>query len=254
MNVRDVLDAVNEIAPFELAEPWDNTGLLLGSGDAPVTKVLTALDVTGPVADEAADIGAELIVTHHPIIYPSLKSISGGSVVYKLIRAGISVICAHTNLDKTGGGVNDTLVAVLGLADIRPLPGNDLVRLGELGKPLSPRGFAKLAAEKLSAPGARYNDPGKPIRTVAVCGGSGAEQLYALPGTADAFLTGESKHRIWLDAARLGICYIEAGHFHTENVIIPVLAKRLRGMLAGVEIAQSESCTDFTEILSLTNS
>jgi dinuclear metal center YbgI/SA1388 family protein len=244
MTIRDVLTAIDAIAPFSLAEPWDNTGLLLGSPQTNVIKLLAALDVTLPVIEEAKSLGVNLIVTHHPVIFSPLKSVPGDSIPWRLIESGISVICAHTNLDKAEGGVNDTLASALGLTGVRPLPEPHFGRAAELPKSMTPRELAAHVAETLGSPAVKYSDPGIKIETVALCGGAGAEAVYALPAEARAFITGEIKHHIWLDAARLGVCLIEAGHFHTENVIIPVLAARLRELLPEIEVVVSSRCTD----------
>jgi len=113
--VKDVYDCINEIAPFALAESWDNTGLLIGSPQGEVTRALVVLDITGSILEEAVSKGVNLIITHHPVIFSPLKSIREDSLVYRIIRSGISVISAHTNLDIAGGGVNDCLVSRLGL-------------------------------------------------------------------------------------------------------------------------------------------
>jgi len=234
---------MNKIAPFELAEPWDNVGLLLGSRNTAVTKILVALDVTLPVIEEAVSIGANLIVTHHPVIYTPLKSVDSGSFQWRLISAGISVICAHTNLDKADGGVNDVLAQTVGLTNISSPPELLFGRLGELSSPMSPEQFAASVASKLKAH-VKYNSTQKPIRRVAVIGGSCSQELDALPAGTDAVLTGETRHNFRLDAARLGVCLLEAGHYHTENTIIPVLAKKLADMLTGTDVIVSVSSAD----------
>lgn len=119
--IGDIYSLIDEIAPFHLAEEWDNAGLLLGGKGDPVTKALLALDATPEVVEEAEAIGADLLVTHHPVIFRPVKRIGSGELAYRLIRRGIGVISAHTNLDAAAGGVNDCLAQILGLEEVRPL-------------------------------------------------------------------------------------------------------------------------------------
>jgi dinuclear metal center YbgI/SA1388 family protein len=236
---------MDAIAPFALAEPWDNVGLLLGSEDTEISKILVALDETNPVIEEAEEQGADLIITHHPVIYHGLKAVAGDSIPWRVIAADLSVICAHSNLDIAPGGVNDALAERLSLRDIKPLNAAGIGRIGLLESPMEASAFAAYVCERLGAPTVRYHDNGKLLRVVALCSGSGADYFDdAVTARADAYVTGEMKHHIWLEADRLAIAAIEAGHFHTENVVIPVLAKALRERLHGVEVWESRACGD----------
>ena len=116
--VREIYQYLDGLAPFSLQMEFDNAGFLVGRGERAVSKILVSLDITEEVAEEAAELGAELIVSHHPVIFRPLKKLEQGSVVWELARAGISAICAHTNLDKARGGVNDCLAAALGLEQV----------------------------------------------------------------------------------------------------------------------------------------
>jgi dinuclear metal center YbgI/SA1388 family protein len=245
---RQALAAMDEIAPFALAEPWDNVGLLLGSPDTEVNKILVALDATSSVIDEAKELGAGLIITHHPIIYHDLKAIAGDSIPWRAIAAGLSVISAHSNLDIAPGGVNDALADRLSLRDIRPLNAAGIGRIGVLTKSMAASVFAAYVRERLGAPTVRYHDSGKPLRVVALCSGSGADYFGdAVIAGADVYVTGEMKHHIWLEAAHLAISAIEAGHFHTENVVIPTLAAALRERLSGVEVLEAVHSSQFID-------
>ena len=119
--VGEIYRLMDEIAPFAWAESWDNSGLLVGSAGCKVDTALLALDVTGPVIEQAVACGAQLIITHHPVIFHKLGKLSAESIVYRLAQHNLSVISAHTNLDVAPGGVNDQLAARLGLTDCRPL-------------------------------------------------------------------------------------------------------------------------------------
>ena len=146
MTIQELFALIDrEIAPFSLAESWDNSGLLVGDGEREVKAALLCLDITLPAIRQAQRVGAQLIISHHPVIFHPLKRVMANSPVYALIEAGIGAICAHTNLDVARGGVNDCLAQALGLMDIRPLGEGPegLGRMGELRQPLS---AAKLAA------------------------------------------------------------------------------------------------------------
>lgn len=245
MTNQDFIKAIDAIAPFSLAESWDNVGLLLGSEDAEVTGALVALDVTGSVIEEAKRLGASLIITHHPVIFHGLKSIARDSIPWRVIEAGLSVISAHTNLDIAEHGVNDVLCARLGISAPQHMNESGLGRVGTLEQSMSPADFAAYVKERLGCPCVKYHDSGREIRRVAVLGGSGGSYFDdVLACKADAFVTGELPLHIWLEAELRGIMAIEASHFHTENPVIGSLSERLKGMLPGVVIKASETCSD----------
>lgn len=337
--VRDIYRVMDQMAPFSLSMDFDNTGLLVGDEDAEVTGVLLALDCTSAVLEEAQKKGANLILTHHPIIFKGIKSVRADSVVYQAIRRGVHVISAHTNLDIAQGGVNDCLAHQLGLSDLRgltvtnsklyqkivafvpethwkavydamtsagagtmenyagcaylthgegtflPMEGADpflgtlgkqetvqevriemvcppqktkevvaamkqvhpyevpaydvmenqaitqtetLGRVGTLNHPLTPQELAQYVKERLGGGSIRYTEGCAPITTVAVCGGAGDSEVEsALRCGAQALITGEVKHHIFLEASRCGMTLIEAGHFETEDVVLDPLKERL---------------------------
>ena len=253
VKVSDFLAAMDKIAPFSTAESWDNTGLLIGNINADVTGVVLALDATEGVLQRAASIGANLIITHHPVIFSPVKSVTAGDIVWQAVNSGISIICAHTNLDMACGGVNDTLADLFGIENRRPmLAVNEdefyptLGIIGEIDIPLTPHDFACFIKEKLGNGAVRYADGGQNIKTVAVCGGSGADYFAdAAAKGIDAFVTGESKHHIMLDAVRLGITYVEAGHFETENPVMKKLAEKLISILPNADITVYEGADIF---------
>ena len=245
--VKDILNFLETLAPTHLKMEWDNVGLLCGSKNAEITKVLVALDPFEGVCREAADLGAELIVTHHPLIFRAPKAITdetsvGRSIMF-LCRHGISAINAHTNLDIAPGGVNDVLAAGLGLQHITTLE-DGLLRMGEVTEqPLET--FLAAVKEKLGCDGLRYVSGGKPVRNVAVGGGSCAgEMMDALAAGCDTFVTSDIKYNQFWDAYDLGLNLIDAGHFHTENPIVPVLAKKLRDAFPEIQIEISKTHTD----------
>ncbi len=220
MTNRDILELLDSNVPFSLAEQWDNVGLLIGNPADEVTRVLVALDATPDAIEAAKSVGADLIVTHHPVIFDPLKQLDSSSIPYALAVAGISVISVHTNADKADGGVNDTLAARLGLTEVRTTE-DGFCRVGHLSEPTDATVFAKTVAATLDT-AVRVNGGGI-IRTVAVCGGSGGDFIAPLADKVDAFVSGEVRHHEWLHANALGITVIEAGHYATEVPIVDTL-------------------------------
>ena len=255
--VADILNFVETLAPRNMKMDWDNVGLLCGSKATPVTKVLVALDPFEHVCAEAAEWGAELIVTHHPMIFRPLSNItdetSVGRGLMTLIRSGISAVNAHTNLDQAPGGVNDELAKRLALVNVQVLnpcgtteSGESwgLLRAGEVPEqPLD--AFLNRVKTLLGCEGLRYVNGGKPVRKVCVGGGSCADGMHeALAAGCDTFVTADVKYNQFRDAYDLGLNLIDAGHFHTENPVVAVLAEKLADAFPGVEVKISESHRD----------
>ncbi len=225
MTNRAILEVLDSKAPFSLAEEWDNAGLLIGSPDNEVNRVLVALDATPDAIEAAKAMDADLIVTHHPVIFSPLKALDSNSIPYALAAAGIDVISAHTNADKAVDGVNDILATRLGLTDLR-VTEDGFCRIGTLAEPTDATAFAKTVADALDT-AVRVNGGGL-IRTVAVCGGSGGDFIAPLAGEIDAFVSGEVRHHQWLEANALGVTVIEAGHYATEVPIVDTLCRWLQ--------------------------
>ena len=248
--VADILNFIETLAPTSLKMDWDNVGLLCGSKSASVTKILVALDPFEHVCNEAAAWGAELIVTHHPIIFRPLPNVTDetsiGRGLMTLCRHGINAVNAHTNLDCAPGGVNDVLAQTLGLRNIEVIPGGipNLLRMGDVSEqPLAD--FLSVVKNALGCDGLRYVDGGKPVKKVAVGGGSCADgMLDALAAGCDTFVTADVKYNQFWDARDLGLNLIDAGHFATENPVIAVLAAKLAAQFPEVEVKISESHRD----------
>ena len=239
--VAQVLELVNGIAPFELAEPWDNVGLLAGRPDARVDAVLCALDMSLEVLNEAARKGAGLIVTHHPILFRGRKNLcetdGEGRLLCALVRSGIAMIAAHTNFDNASPGVNDALAAALALEDVEILESG--MRLGR-PKQTDFGMFSDFAASKLGGPVRRYGALDRPIRRVAVLGGAGEDYApLAIRAGADAYVTGEMAYHKALDAADNGLCVLEAGHAATER---PAISALRRGLQIAADAVQYDIC------------
>ena len=221
--VKDIYNYIDSVAPFSSALSFDNVGLLVGDSNASVSKILCCLDITKESVEEAKKIGAELIVSHHPVIFDPLKSVLSGSVVYDLCRNGISAICAHTNLDAATGGVNDVLCSAIELKNIEIWEPENIGRIGYTD--ISLGDLVALTARKLGINSVNYIDCGKLCNKVAVIGGSGGSYIdYAIDSGADTLITGEMKHDQYIYAKNKGLNVIVAGHFDTEYLVIPVLS------------------------------
>lgn len=230
MIVYDIYDFLDEKYDFSSALEYDNVGLLVGDGREKVTGVLVTLDCTDEAISEAVKQGANLIVTHHPVIFDPLKTVTEQSLIYRLIRNGISVISAHTNLDQADGGVNDALAEAIGLSDIEKIADSEgfFYRIGELSEPMTSEELAKTVSEKLALP-VKYVGSSTFIKRVAVCSGSGGSMFGEVINTGvDAYVTADIKHNVFMDAHASGLTLIDAGHFNSEDIIVEPLSNELR--------------------------
>ena len=223
--VKEMEACLYDWAPRELAESWDNVGLLVGSGGRKVKKILVALDITEAVAQEAIDMGADLIVAHHPVMNCTWHKVQNvvddnpqGRILTKLLKNDIAAICMHTNLDAAQGGVNDCLARKLGLSETIPLTEEKIGRVGTLSCEKGLEEFLAFVVESLGCGGLRYRDGGNRVYKVAVGGGACGdfiEQAIAL--WCDTFVTSDLTYHEFLDTQGLNL--IDAGHFPTENVV-----------------------------------
>ena len=233
MKIQDFCNLMEQIAPSELALRDDRIGLLIGTDRPEIKRVLVALDLTVPVAEEAIKGDYDLVLTHHPIFWEPVTSIDPNrfetAAAYRLIRHGIGMFAAHTNLDAAVGGVNDVLAGLIGLAEIRPLPPENLGRIGVLKEPMPFAAFASLCETALCTKARIVGNPNDLIRTAAVIGGSGGgDVLFAAEAGCDAFVTGEMKHHQALEAEWLGLHCCVLGHYETENIVLKPLIDRLQ--------------------------
>ena len=237
--VKDIFTFFENKVPTKMKMEHDNCGFLVGNGAKEVKKILVVLDITDEVISEAIDIHADLILSHHPLFFSitsaSTETLIGRKVV-SMLNNGISAICLHTNLDAVEGGVNDALMHTLGVETLgildaygKNVDGSSfgIGRYGTIERMLLPN-FLSHCKDALQCNGLRYVDGGKPVHKVAVCGGSGSSMLQLVADLGcDTFVTGDVKHNGFLDAKELGINLIDAGHFSTENVVVPVLKSML---------------------------
>lgn len=223
--VRDIYNYIDTIAPFCSQASWDNSGLLVGNPEGEVTKVLFALDVTEIELEYAKKVGAQLIVSHHPVIFSAQKNFLEGDLSFQAARNGISVLCAHTNLDKAVGGVNDTLCDMIGFPyeKIADDVAEGFLNVAYTNKAYSAERFAEFLSKKLSA-AVRFCDVGKAIEKFAVCSGAGSDFINdAKKLGCNALVTGDASYHDFLDAKEKGLSLFAAGHFETEVIIVEKL-------------------------------
>ncbi len=247
--IQDILDELCRIAPLELQMDFDNAGFQIGRGDREVSRVLLALDATDAVVQEAVSLGAQLIVTHHPLIFTSLRLLNDRDPVSRRVltmaEKQIGLICMHTNLDIADGGVNDVLIRLLGAEPGEALDGESCGRIGVLDEPMSLGDFLSLCKQRLHLPSVRYCDGGKAVHRIAVMGGSGAGSISdAVAKGCDTYVTADVKYHQFQRAEELGLSLIDADHFYTENPVIPTLAGRLSLAFPEVEFSISRVHTD----------
>lgn len=243
--VKEIYQVLCDIAPLELQMKFDNSGLLLGRENAPVSKVLLSLDITEDVIDEAARVRPQLIVSHHPLIFDPIRALTeaslSGKKALRLAELGIAAICMHTNLDIAQGGVNDVLMEKLGAQVLVPLDREGCGRVGLLEEEMPLTVFLALVKERLQVNALRYVDGGKPVKKLAVLGGSGGSELMdAVRMGCETFVTADVKYHQFLDARELGVNLIDADHFCTEAPIIPELARRLGEIFPDLELCVSQ--------------
>jgi dinuclear metal center YbgI/SA1388 family protein len=232
--VKNIYDYINSIAPYDTQEEWDNSGHCVGDFRQEVKKVVMSLDPTKEVCLYAKEVGADLVLTHHPLIFNPIKNVKSDSAVYMLANFGISHLCAHTNFDKADGGINDNLAEILGLSDTKRLNDGFTV-VGKLESEMSMDDFVEFVSDRLNVSGIRYTDTDKMIKTVSVCGGAGGEFIDLACANSDSYVTGDLKYHEFLDAQQNGFAVVSAGHFETENEPFLMLKEKLEKIFIDVE-------------------
>jgi len=253
ITVKNVYDVLHEFAPFGTEHSWDNCGILVGNANDRVTSVGVALDITPRTIERAAAAGVNLIVSHHPVMFPGPKNLDSRAAPYLLARNGMSAICLHTNLDAAVGGINDRLCEIMGFSqcwgtpDISQPGKPPLGRMFMLPKPMKLDEIAALAGARF---GTRPRIVGYgAVSRLAVCSGGGGEFiLSAAAAGADTMLTGEVSHSKALLADSLGLKLILCGHYATEAIIKPVLAKRISDALPMLAVTELEESDAFREL------
>ena len=229
--VKDVTKVIEEFAPLSIQEKWDNSGLCIGSSESPVSSILFGLDCTPELVDEAIECGADMIVTHHPLIFSGLKKISPddmiGEAVFKAIKAGISIYSAHTNADKVIAGVSGAMAAKLGLQNVEILSedgeGTGLGVVGELPEPMTARQMVEFVKERFALETLKASKlvEGE-IRKVALCGGSGGSLISAAKAAgAQLYISGDISYHNFFTPE--GFMLMDIGHYESEIEIVDIL-------------------------------
>lgn len=232
MTIREFYNELSKRYPESLRCEWDNDGIMCsGDLDATVERIMVALDATAHTIDAAADAGCNVLLTHHPLLFRPVKSITedilSGERVLRALKKNVSVISLHTRLDAGEGGVNDTLAALIGLTDIQPFGDAEcptIGRIGALDENMTLDDFARRVKRALGASSVTVTPSAEsdfPVRRIAVLGGAGKDMIApALTLGADVLVTGEVGYNARIDGAEMGISIIEAGHFYTENPVV----------------------------------
>jgi len=241
MNIKDLLHKIDKIVPFNLTETWDNTGLIVGDNEMPVSDICLTLDATPDVVDQAADSKCNVILTHHPLIFTPINNVDTssltGEAIKKAIKNDIAIISLHTNWDKSG--LNNALASALKLDNIRTLQPQKkederIGVIGELPKKVIPDDFLKMVRDAWNLSHVRYHEAKcvKSVSCVAICGGAASEfWLDALHENADIYITAEVKYHHRLAAAHKGLSIIEADHYEMEKFSLSNLAKLLKKII-----------------------
>ena len=241
---KDIINILNEIAPFEIAEKWDNSGLQAGNPDWEVNRILVGLDVNMPLMQAAVDLNADLVVTHHPLMIQGVNSLNfatlPGNVIQSAARNKISIVAAHTNLDKAIDGLNDFFAYKIGIqkTDIffidqtvsmiseQPI---GIGRIGRLEKKISLQKLGELIKEKLNVPYLRITgNLTDQVKSIAICTGSGGSLIDEfLNSGADVFVTGDIKYHEARLVEQHSRGLIDVGHFGSEVIAIDLLSQKL---------------------------
>jgi len=242
--VKEVYDFLDSVWKFKNMPEYDNSGLLIGDKNAEVTKIMCCLDATADVIRQANTLGAQLIVSHHPVIYDPLKKLESPHPAYIAAAAGIAVISVHIPLDEHIDGANKVLCNRLGLIPKGPFgekksaDGDRLCEgwVGELLAPQNPLEFAFKVGQMLSSP-ILFCDSGKPVKSIVVCGGSGSFLIeQVINGGYDCFITSQLKHEDVIIARAAGVTLIDATHFGTEIHIAGMLRDKLAQKYQEIEV------------------
>lgn len=247
-----LLEAIEKIAPSHLAEAWDNCGIQIDLGKIKLDKILVTLEITTDVIREAKEVGADFIVSHHPLIFSPIKKIDHNNITGKhlvsLIQSGISVISAHTNFDKADDGNNHYLASLMDLENIRSFDeGEDqyIGVYGDLKKECTLLDVCKILEKGLLLSSNEIRAVGpmeKKLSTIGVCTGAGADMMdIAILKKCDLLITGDVKYHDAMKAKELGLCVIDAGHYGTEKIFVENMSEQLRKIFKEeVEIIESK--------------
>lgn len=242
--VKEIYDFFDSFAPFSTQDSFDNSGLLVGKANEVVRKIAVCLDITNAIVQEASELGANLIISHHPVIFHKLGAVDSDSVVANLIKKNMNAICIHTNLDVARGGISDMMLELLDFSGDEVFEVTDSERgigygrIAVLDFPSEARTVAEIAKKAFNCHVVRYFDSGKPIKRLAVISGAGCSEKsleLAKEKECDAVLSGDIKHSVFVEARSKCLSIIDAGHFHTENIVCSMLVSMITTNFKDVE-------------------
>lgn len=242
ITVENIYREIDSMAPFCTQEKWDNSGLLVGDMAMPADKIYISLDISNESVLAAKNAGAQLMVSHHPVIFSPLKNIGTNDPVWQLIQAGIAAICVHTPLDIAEEGINarlyDMLKEKLLLGEIKDtLCGSGFGWIADSECEMDADDMAQLLRKAFGCSTVRYCKGSRPIRRIALCSGSGGSFLGGLAAQGcDALITGDVKHDCWYTAKNAGISLFDCSHYHTEKIAVELLAEKLSAAFPQAEI------------------
>ena len=230
IKVKDIYEYIGEVSPYDYQCQWDNCGLLVGDMDKEVKRIGVCLDGTLQTVESAKTNNVDLMVTHHPVIFTPLKSLTKGNVAFEAAAAGISIVSAHTCLDCAEDGVNDVLCDILGIENAVGIDAADckvpMARIGNVAEKTA-EDFTEIVSEKLNTVCKLVKGKSN-VKNVAVCGGSAFDFFFdAVSMGADTYVTGEVKHHELLIAKDMGINLIVAGHYETEKPVMIKLKEKI---------------------------
>lgn len=253
MKIRDITDAIEEFAPLGVQADFDNSGLLVGRYDDPVSSALLCVDITEDVMDEAERLGVGMVISHHPVIFHPLRNLTGSNyaqrVVERAVRGGIALYACHTNLDATYNGMSYRLADILGIRNPRLLsaarpdePRYGFGVVGELAEAMPAEKFLRHVMDILGLKALRYSDICRPeVRRVALCTGAGSSEIeHAVRSGADVYLAADFKYNNFLDADKR-LIIADIGHFESEYCVIDLLYDIITKKIPNFALRKSEN-------------
>ncbi|MBQ9903486.1 MAG: Nif3-like dinuclear metal center hexameric protein [Synergistaceae bacterium] len=253
MKVSGLLRHIDTFAPFSIAEDWDNSGLLVGSYDAEVDRIAVTLDAVTEAVILAREKDCNVLVCHHPIIFRPVKNIlddnEQGRTIREALKRNVNIIAVHTNWDKTQGGVNDTLAALIGLNNTEPLDAFGV--RGIFSPKMTLQKFSKHVKNSwgLSHFDVYTNRQPEKISRVSICGGSGGEFWRSAKAKgSDIFITADMKYHDISDAVNDGLTLAICDHGEMERASIPALAGKIEGCGIGTVIIETRALPTITRI------